>query len=74
MARGTLTFRQRDLVRALKGAKAAGIEVAQVEIDKAGKIVIVTGRPTIEQTGTGDDINEWDQINGHNQNQTRQRV
>jgi hypothetical protein len=34
MTRGPLTFRQKDLVRALKGAKAAGIEVARVEIDK----------------------------------------
>jgi hypothetical protein len=61
MARGPLTFRQQDLVRALKGARAAGIEVARVEIDKTGKIVIVTGSPRDERDS---DRNEWDEING----------
>jgi hypothetical protein len=41
MARGPLSFRQRDLVRALKGAKAAGLEISRVEIDKDGKIVVI---------------------------------
>jgi hypothetical protein len=45
MARGPLTFRQQDLVRALKAAKAAGIEVARVEIDKSGRIIVVAGKP-----------------------------
>lgn len=45
MARGPLTFRQRDLVRALKGAKAAGLEISKVEIDKDGKIIVVVGKP-----------------------------
>jgi hypothetical protein len=40
MARGPLTFRQRDLVRALKGTKAA----VKVEIDKDGKIVVIIGK------------------------------
>jgi hypothetical protein len=44
MARGSLTFRQRDLVRALRGAKAAGLEIAKVEIDKDGKIVVIIGK------------------------------
>jgi hypothetical protein len=44
MARSPLTFRQRDLVRALKGAKAAGPEVTKVEIDKDGKIVVIIGK------------------------------
>jgi hypothetical protein len=45
MARGPLTFRQRDLVRALKSARAAGLEVSKVEIDKDGKIVVIIGKP-----------------------------
>jgi hypothetical protein len=45
MARGLLTFRQRDLVRALKGTKAAGLEVSKVEIDKDGRIVVIIGKP-----------------------------
>jgi hypothetical protein len=44
MARGPLTFRQRDLVRAIKSAKAAGLQVAKVEVDKTGKITIITDK------------------------------
>jgi hypothetical protein len=44
MARGPLTFRQRDLVRALRGAKAAGLEISKVEIDREGKIVVIIGK------------------------------
>jgi hypothetical protein len=60
MARGSLTFRQQDLVRALKGAKAAGIEVARVEIDKSGKIIVVAGRPVETHSQTADGANPWD--------------
>ena len=38
--RGRLSFKQRDLTRALKATKAAGHPAARVEIDKAGKITI----------------------------------
>ena len=54
MARGTLTFRQRDLARALKGTKAAGLEVSKIEIDKDGKIVLTIGRP--DGTGSAKEI------------------
>jgi hypothetical protein len=40
MSRGPLTFRQRDLTRALKGAKAAGYPVAKVVITSDGSIVL----------------------------------
>jgi hypothetical protein len=42
MARGPTTFRQRDVTAAIRAAGAAGLLVARVEIDKSGKIVIVT--------------------------------
>ena len=35
------TFRQIDVTRAIKGARAAGMEVAQFAIDKSGNIVVV---------------------------------
>jgi hypothetical protein len=54
MARGLLTFRQRDLVRALKGTKAAGLDVSKVEIDKDGKIVVIIGKP--EEPGDAKEI------------------
>jgi hypothetical protein len=45
MARAPLTFRQRDLVRLLKGTKAAGLQISKVEIDKDGKIIVIIGKP-----------------------------
>ena len=44
--RGPCAFRQCDVERAIKAARAAGLEVARVEIDKDGKIVIIAGKPT----------------------------
>jgi len=47
-------FTQADLTRALKGALAAGLPVAEFSIDPNGRIVVKT-------TATGDDgPNEWD--------------
>jgi hypothetical protein len=43
MARTPSIFRQRDLTRAVRAVLAAGVQVARVEIDRGGKIVIVTG-------------------------------
>lgn len=37
-------LRQADMTRALKAAKAAGCEVARIEIEPDGKIVILTGK------------------------------
>jgi hypothetical protein len=42
MVRG-VRFRQADISRAVKGAKAAGISVSRIEIDADGKIVITSG-------------------------------
>ena len=45
MSRGRCTFRQQDVTRAVRAAVAAGIEVQRIEIDKDGKIIVVTGKP-----------------------------
>ena len=50
-------FRQSDLTRALKAAIAAGLEVAAVEIDPTGKIVIMT-RAT-ELTAPKNALDKW---------------
>jgi hypothetical protein len=42
MARGPCTFRQRNVTAAVKAVVAAGVEVARVEVDTDGKIVVVT--------------------------------
>jgi hypothetical protein len=58
MSRRPQTFRQRDVAAAIRAAKASGLEVARVEIDKAGKIVLVTTKGTnTEAPG-----NEWDTV------------
>ena len=43
MGRGPSIFRQRDLTRAIKGARAAGEKVERIEIGTDGKLVIFTG-------------------------------
>ena len=57
MSRVPQTFRQRDVAAAIKAAKAAGLEVARVEVDKTGKIVVVT----IKGAAASPD-NEWDTV------------
>ena len=62
MARAPSTFRQQDLTKAVKGVAAAGVHVARVEINKTGKIVIITtavADPPGQSTAGG---NEWDQL------------
>ena len=38
-------FRASDLKRAAAGVLAAGIEIARIEVDQQGKIVIIPGTP-----------------------------
>jgi hypothetical protein len=45
IARRPSSFKQSDIARAVKGVKAAGEEVAKVEIDKEGKIIVSVGKP-----------------------------
>ena len=46
----SMSVRQRDVAAAVKGAVAAGVEVARVEVDKEGRIVIVAGKPSESAT------------------------
>ena len=60
MARAPLTFRQRDLCAAIKATKAAGYNVARIEIDRDGRIIVIPERAR-------DDIatsptNEWNSV------------
>ena len=59
MARGALTFRQTDVTRAVKAVVAAGVEVARVEVDREGRIIVVAGKPAPD---VGRGANEWDRI------------
>ena len=57
MTRGPLSFKETDLVRAIKSAIKAGLQVAGFEINpKTGSIVVHTGKPTDEPITQ----NPWD--------------
>jgi hypothetical protein len=62
MSRGQQTFKQGDVTKALKATAKAGIAVERVEIDKNGKIVIVTARPEDAANGEKPEKNEWDGV------------
>jgi hypothetical protein len=62
LSRRPSTFRQTDLTRALRGARAAGIEIARVAIDKDGSIILVVAKPTEESGDVGGEHNEWDAV------------
>jgi hypothetical protein len=61
MARAPSTFRQQDVTKAVKAVAAAGMHIARIEIDKAGKIVIITGG-TNDQLAESTEANEWDRV------------
>lgn len=57
--RRTATFTQAEVSRILKGAKAAGVPICGVEVDQAGKIVVLIGERQHEIVETG---NPWDKV------------
>lgn len=60
MPRAASTFRQNDITRAIKGAKAAGCKNPRVEIQN-GKIIIVAENDGEKfPPGGGENENEWD--------------
>jgi hypothetical protein len=59
MARAPAIFRQQDVTRAFRAARAAGVKVARVEIDPNGRIVIVTTDELELERREG---NEWDRV------------
>jgi hypothetical protein len=58
-------FRERDIRRAIKAVEKAGKQVACVEIDADGKIIVIVGKPdesnNRDATNNGAN-NEWDRI------------
>jgi hypothetical protein len=56
MARGPLTFKQRDITRVLKAAVAAGHKVTRVEIAKDGNLFFVLNN---EKPPTSP-VDDWD--------------
>jgi hypothetical protein len=62
MGHGRCTFKQADVVRAVKACTKAGLEVARVEVDKDGRIIIVTGKP---ESNNNMNANPWDEVLDH---------
>ena len=62
MSRGQQTFKQSDVIKALKATVKAGFAVNRVEIDKYGKIIIVTAKAEDGAIGKKQEKNEWDGV------------
>ena len=62
MSRRACTFKQQDVTRALRATVAAGIEVQRIEIDRDGKIVLVTGKVVETNAEIAEGKNPWDNI------------
>ena len=58
MSKGPHPFKETDVMRACNGVKKAGLIVSSVEIDKSGKITVITQlpKPDVPQT----DVNLFD--------------
>jgi len=48
-------FRKTDVTRATKAVRAAGLEIARVEVAKDGSIIVVPGRPPEVTIGKSSD-------------------
>ena len=59
MARAPSTFRQNDVTRAVKATKAAGVDIARIEIAKDGRIVIITTAETVPHDEAADPLDQW---------------
>jgi hypothetical protein len=74
LSRRPCIFRQTDLTRALKGARAAGIEIERFEIDKDGKIVVIAEKSPESPCDGEDERNEWDDPDDTPSTTIRKRV
>lgn len=61
MARAPSNFRQTDLAKAIKAATAAGVHILRIEIDKTGKISIITTNAA-DRACESVEGNEWDRV------------
>jgi hypothetical protein len=52
------TFKKTDVTRAAKAALAAGLDIASVEIDPSGKIIIMTKEPSAAKEPTNK-LDKW---------------
>jgi hypothetical protein len=62
MTRQSSTFRQGDVVRAIKAVLAAGLSVSVVRVSPEGEIEVVTGTPEVQTSRGAKGENEWDRV------------
>ena len=60
MSRGVQIFRQTDVLKAIMAAQKAGLDVRRFEIDRAGKIVVLTDKAAVTRV----DLVEPDRVAG----------
>jgi precorrin-3B methylase len=58
MGRGTCKFRQREITRTIKAARAAGVAVERIEVETDGKIVVHVGGNDPKKFNTADAVLE----------------
>ena len=58
MSRGPQTFRQRDLLKAIKVAHLAGMSIAEIRVDKDGAHIVTVAEPG--KTVADRAPNSWD--------------
>lgn len=59
-----VNFKQADLERGLRAAKASGLPVSCIQIDTDGKTQIIIGEPLAARTlakANDSEFNEWDE-------------
>ena len=52
-------FKERDVTRAAKAIRAAGLDIERVEITRDGAIIIFPGKPERVPDEGGKERNEW---------------
>jgi hypothetical protein len=61
-------FKKTDVTRAARAVLAAGLDVARIEVNKDGKIIIVPGKPDACTSVPG---NPWDEVLTDAENEKR---
>jgi hypothetical protein len=65
MARAPSTFRQADVTRAIRAARAGGVDIGRVEIARDGRIVIIaSGHPVVQDDDLDRELAEFEARHG----------
>jgi hypothetical protein len=65
MTRGPLAFRERDVMRAIRAALKAGLQVVGFEVSTKTGNIVVHAKPEVAKDAT----NPWDEALGHEEDQ-----